>query len=63
MTVRDLIRRLSEMDKDAVVSVRHTTNGEWGSFDARSLVSGVVKRKHGVMIKCKRQFVQTGAIG
>jgi hypothetical protein len=62
MTVKDLMKRLRNMDPSAEVSVRHMTYGEWGDFDARSKVMGVVRRKHGAMITCKREFLETGAV-
>jgi hypothetical protein len=62
MTAKELIKRLRKLNPDAEVSVRHMTYGEWGEFDARSKVTGVVLRKHGAMLTCKRDFEETGAI-
>jgi hypothetical protein len=62
MTAKELIKRLQKLDPNAEISVRHMTYGEWGSFDARSKVTGVVARKHGAMLTCKREFEDTGAI-
>lgn len=62
MKVKDLMKKLALMDKNAPVSVRHTTDGEWGQFQARSIATGAVKRKHGVMITCRAYFIETGVI-
>ena len=62
MKVSDLIKKLKTLDPDSDVSVKHTTYGEWGSFDARSKVTGVVKRRHGAMLTCKREFLETGYV-
>lgn len=62
MKVSELIKRLKTLDPDSDVSVKHKTYGEWGSFDARSQVTGLVKRKHGAMIVCKRDFLETGYV-
>lgn len=64
MKVRDLMEKLATFPKDMDVIVQSRSDGEWGSFSARSHVKSVVRRKidddSAVVIRADDKWLSSG---